>query len=95
VTDVQVECAASHGAEAASTIIRILSSPVPVPAVIAAAASLKARGFSTGARNHFVVIVFRIVSSFAAAILTNNWLGCFDFSAIAQHFDAVIECALL
>ena len=45
----QLECAAEHGAEAASVIIQSLSSPAPAPAVIAAAASLKARGFSTGA----------------------------------------------
>ena len=54
----QVECAAAHGAEAASVIIQSLSSPAPAPAVIAVAASLKARGFSTGVeswRRHCVV----------------------------------------
>ncbi len=45
----QAECAAAHGAEAASVIMLSLASAAPAPAVVAAAASLKASGFATGA----------------------------------------------
>ncbi len=46
--NVQAECAAAHGAEAASVIMLSLASASPLPAVVAAAASLKARGYATG-----------------------------------------------
>ena len=86
----QVECVAAHGAEAAAVIMQSISSPAPSPAVIAAAATLKARGFSTGGPcvcTHCVCPLLTL----STAILTNNWHGCFDFSGISQHFDVIIE----
>jgi hypothetical protein len=61
----QVECAAAHGTEAASVIIQSLSSPAPASAVIAVAASLKARGFSTGAESRAATLSCNMMLAFS------------------------------